>query len=168
MGVLACVLTSVMCESLRAHRLQPARLLCPWDCPDKNTGVGCHALVQGIFLTQGSNCISYASCTGRRALYHWRHLFDGQRLGMCSMLRQTGLGVVLPLRCTASSPGDVADVLHQQSAWTPPPASLRTLGLAPQMPDAWSQSCPWTDHRAWKGPWVCSDAGRLVPVLPLD
>ena len=30
-------------------------LLCPRDSPDKNTGVGCHALLQGIFLTQGSN-----------------------------------------------------------------------------------------------------------------
>ena len=28
------------------------RLLCPWDSPGKNTGVGCHALLQGIFLTQ--------------------------------------------------------------------------------------------------------------------
>ena len=32
-----------------------ARLLCSWDSLDKNTGVGCHALLQGIFLTQGSN-----------------------------------------------------------------------------------------------------------------
>jgi len=31
------------------------RLLCPWDSPGKNTRVGCHALLQGIFLTQGSN-----------------------------------------------------------------------------------------------------------------
>ena len=30
-------------------------LLCPWDSPGKNTGVGCHALLQGIFPTQGSN-----------------------------------------------------------------------------------------------------------------
>ena len=30
-------------------------LLCPWDFPGKNTGVGCHFLLQGIFLTQGSN-----------------------------------------------------------------------------------------------------------------
>ena len=29
--------------------------LCPWDSPDKNTGMDCHALLQGIFLTQGSN-----------------------------------------------------------------------------------------------------------------
>ena len=28
---------------------------CPWDAPSKNTGVGCHALLQRIFLTQGSN-----------------------------------------------------------------------------------------------------------------
>ena len=36
-------------------RLQPARLLCLWDFPIKNTGVGCHFLLQGIFPTQGSN-----------------------------------------------------------------------------------------------------------------
>ena len=33
----------------------PARLLCPWDSLGKNTGVGCHALLQGIFPTQGLN-----------------------------------------------------------------------------------------------------------------
>ena len=31
------------------------RLLCPWNSPGKNTGVGCQALLQGIFPTQGSN-----------------------------------------------------------------------------------------------------------------
>ena len=30
-------------------------LLCPWDFPGKNSGVGCHFLLQGIFLTQGPN-----------------------------------------------------------------------------------------------------------------
>ena len=34
---------------------EPARLLCPWNSPDKNTGVGCHFFLQGIFPTQGSN-----------------------------------------------------------------------------------------------------------------
>ena len=32
-----------------------ARLLCSWDSPGKNTGVGCHFLLQGIFPTQRSN-----------------------------------------------------------------------------------------------------------------
>ena len=31
------------------------QLLCPWDSPGKNFGVGCHALLQGIFPTQGSH-----------------------------------------------------------------------------------------------------------------
>ena len=35
------------------HGLFPARLLCPWDFPGKKTGVGCHFLLQGVFLTQG-------------------------------------------------------------------------------------------------------------------
>ena len=29
--------------------------LCPWDCPGKYTGAGCHFPLQGIFLTQASN-----------------------------------------------------------------------------------------------------------------
>ena len=33
---------------LRPHGLSPTRLLCPWDFPDRNTGVGCHFLLQGI------------------------------------------------------------------------------------------------------------------------
>ena len=32
--------------------LQPTRLLCPWDFPGRNTGVGCRFLLQGIFSTQ--------------------------------------------------------------------------------------------------------------------
>ena len=40
------------------HALEPTRLLCPWNAPAKNTGVGCHFLLQGIFPTQGSNCIA--------------------------------------------------------------------------------------------------------------
>ena len=35
-----------MFDSLRPHGLQPSRLLRPWDFPGKNTGVGCHCLLQ--------------------------------------------------------------------------------------------------------------------------
>ena len=44
-----------MSSSLWSHGLQPTRLLCPWDFPDKNTGVSCQFLLQGIFWTQGLN-----------------------------------------------------------------------------------------------------------------
>ena len=36
--------------TLAIPRAVPARLLCPWDSPGKNTGVGCHFLLQGRFL----------------------------------------------------------------------------------------------------------------------
>ena len=35
-----------MSDSVQPHRWQPNRLLCPWDSPGKNTGVGCHVLLQ--------------------------------------------------------------------------------------------------------------------------
>ena len=35
-----------MSDSVRPHRRQPSRLLCPWGSPGKNTGVGCHFLLQ--------------------------------------------------------------------------------------------------------------------------
>ena len=41
---------SVMANSLQP---QPTRLLCPWNFPGKNGGMGCHFLLQGVFLTQG-------------------------------------------------------------------------------------------------------------------
>ena len=46
---------SVMSDSLRSHGLLSPRLLCPRDFPGKSIGVGCNFLLQGIFLTQGSN-----------------------------------------------------------------------------------------------------------------
>ena len=53
---------STLCDS--------PRLLCPWNSPGKNTGVGCHALLQGIFLTQGLNP-GFLHC--RQILYHLSH-----------------------------------------------------------------------------------------------
>ena len=44
-----------MSDSLQTYGLQPTRLLCPWNSPGNNIGVGCHCLLQGIFPTQGSN-----------------------------------------------------------------------------------------------------------------
>ena len=44
---------SVEPNSLQPHGLEPTRLLCPWDFPGKDNGVGCHLLLQGIFPTQG-------------------------------------------------------------------------------------------------------------------
>ena len=66
--VLAYSATSVMSDSLWTHGLYPARLLCPWAFPGKNTGVGGHFLLQGIFPTKGSKP-HRLHC--RQILYHW-------------------------------------------------------------------------------------------------
>ena len=42
-----------MSDSLQPPELYPARLLCPWNSPGKNTALGSHSLLQGIFPTQG-------------------------------------------------------------------------------------------------------------------
>ena len=60
----------VMSDSLWAHGLYPSRLLSPWEFSSKNTGVGCHDLLQGIFPTQGSNS-GLPHC--RQILYHLSH-----------------------------------------------------------------------------------------------
>ena len=60
-----CVHTQSCLIPLRLNRLQPARFLCPWNFPGKNTGTGCHFLFQGTFPTQGLNpCLL--------CLLHWQ------------------------------------------------------------------------------------------------
>ena len=44
---------SVIPDSLQPHGLQPTGFVCLWDFPGKDTGVGCHFLLQGIFPIQG-------------------------------------------------------------------------------------------------------------------
>ena len=61
---------SVMSDSLQLHGLSPARLLCPWDSPGKNTGVGCYALPQSVFPTHWLNP-GLPHC--RQILYHLSH-----------------------------------------------------------------------------------------------
>ena len=45
-GAAAAAVTSVVSDSVRPYRWQPTRLPHPWDSPGKNTGVGCHFLLQ--------------------------------------------------------------------------------------------------------------------------
>ena len=61
---------STVSDSLQLHEPQPTRLLCPWNSPGKNTGVGCHALLRGIFPTQALKP-GLPHC--RWILYHLSH-----------------------------------------------------------------------------------------------
>ena len=55
-----------MYDSLQPGGLKPAKLLSPWDSAGKDTGVGCHALLQGLFPTQESNLCLHGSCIAGR------------------------------------------------------------------------------------------------------
>ena len=63
--LLSCFSHIRLCETLWTVARQ---LLCPQDYPGKSTGVGCHALLQGIFPTQGLNS-GLLHC--RQTVYHW-------------------------------------------------------------------------------------------------
>ena len=73
---------SVVSDTLLPFRLFPARFLHPWDFPGKNTGVGCHFLLQEIFPTQESNPGLCLLCWQMYSLllshlgspYHWVNL----------------------------------------------------------------------------------------------
>ena len=56
-----------MSDTLPPHRWQPTRLLCPWDSPGKNTGVGCHFLLQCVKVKSASHV--RISATPRTAAY---------------------------------------------------------------------------------------------------
>ena len=68
---------TVLPSSLQPHGLQPTRLLCPWDFPGKDTGVGCHFIFQGIFLIQGSNP-GFLHC--RQSLYRLSYRGSPKRI----------------------------------------------------------------------------------------
>ena len=74
MCVRACSVASVVFHSLWPYGLYPVRLLCLWNSPDKNIGVGCHALFQGIFPTPESNPCLQGLLYFRQVLYPLRHL----------------------------------------------------------------------------------------------
>ena len=64
-----CVLVARLCLTL-CDPMDPTRFFCPWYFSGKKTRVGCHFLLQGIFLTQGSNS---GFLPWRRILYLLSH-----------------------------------------------------------------------------------------------
>ena len=69
-----CALSLQLYPTLQRYGPQPPRILCPWDSPVRNTGVGCHVLLQGVFLTQGLNLRLLSLLHCRQVLYPQSHL----------------------------------------------------------------------------------------------
>ena len=114
----ACSVTSVVSDFLWCCGLQPANLRCPWDSPDDNIGVGCNALLQEIFLTQGSNLRRLHLLHCRRILYCWA---IGEAQLLATIYYQYGLigfyfiqGVIIPY-CGCCGAQVVPDWIQGQS-----------------------------------------------------
>ena len=93
------VLIANLCPTLlQPYGLYPSRLLCPWNSPGKNTVVGSHFLLQGLFPTQGSNpCLLY--------LLHCRRILCHQGSPVVKTLPPNARGM-------SSLPGWAAKVPH--------------------------------------------------------
>ena len=115
-------------------------LLCLWDSPGKNTGVGCHALFQGIFQPRDQTCDSY--------LLHWRAGFlplvlPGKPLSL------TSLALIFPggsdSKESAFNAGDLGSI----------PGSGRSAGEGNGCPLQYSCLENPMDRGAWLGysPW---------------
>ena len=83
---------------LPSHGLYPSRLLCPQDFPGKNTGVGCHFLLQGIFPTQESNP-GVLHC---RQILYWL-LYWATREALNTSYSWTFTALTIPLSTSISS-----------------------------------------------------------------
>ena len=162
------MLVTQSCLALCGPRLWPARVLCPWDSPGKDTGVGCHFLLQMIFLTQGLNpgllhhrwTLSPSEPPGKDASYHPSRFYcTAHSVGKESTCnardpslipgsgRSTGEGIGYPL----------------QYSWASLMAQL--VKNLPVMPETWFQSLGWeyplekgkathSSILAWSIPWT--------------
>ena len=114
----------------------PLTITCPWDSPGQNTGVGSHALLQGIFPTQG---LTRVSCTAGgvfstgppRPCWRQRGRHGGhESASMCGCYSRSRKGRILT-RAAQSS--------HQLGTWSSRPA--------------WQLSrrpcCPWEPVRTY-------------------
>ena len=94
-------------DSVRPHRRQPTRLLCPWDSPGKNTGMGCHFLLQCMKVKSESevaqSCLTLQRPHGLqpfRLLHPWDFPGKSTGVGCHCLLRITGLNYVLKVSTT--------------------------------------------------------------------
>ena len=128
----------------------PARLLPPWDSPGKNAAVGCHALLQGIFPTQGLNAAGLGqdllaeSCAGEGK--------PTERKSRCqclsiSLYRSIYCWFLLSKSCPALvTPWTVVPQAPRQESWSeepyPPPGDLPHPVAEPTSPALQMDSSP--------------------------
>ena len=89
-----------MSDSVRSHSRQPNRLLCPWDSPGKNTGVGCHFLLQCMKVKSkrevAQSCPTLRDSMDCRLLRPWDFPGKSTGVGCHRLLRRILEWVAIP------------------------------------------------------------------------
>ena len=127
-----------MSDSVRPHSRQPTRLYCPWDSPGKNTGVGCHFLLQCMKVNSESEVASHV----RLFATPWTAAY--QPPPSVGFFRQESWSGV-PL----SSPKQLLEILIESWA-TFSQERLRSCGMHLQVKMSWKQKA-WGYHKSSQG-----------------
>ena len=151
-----------MSNSLGPHGLSSSRLLCPWDSPGKNTGVGSHSLLKGIFPTQGWNpgllhsrkilyCLNHPRSNGGAGPQ--REIFTVLRLAG-QEITQLGVEVMVGICQGFRGWGWVGDTLNRENS------------ICKAM-EIWNRSCFETSFEKSNPFWLFSDS-RGDPCMMSD
>ena len=124
-----------MSDSQRPHGLQPTRLLRPWDFLGKSTAVGCHSLLQGIFLTQGSYS-GLLQC--RQIPYHLSHQVKADNtiliLSACVCAQSLSRVQLFVTPWTMAYQVSLSIGFSRSGLPFPPPGDLPDSGIKPSFP----------------------------------
>ena len=133
----ACLVVS---NSLWLHGLWPTRFLCPWNFKGRNTGIGCHFLLLGIFLTQELNL----------HLLHWQ----AHSLSLCCLGSPTNMDMLYstiqscPALCNIMyySQAPLSTGFSRQEYWNslpfPTPGDLPDPRIEPASPESPALQAP--------------------------
>ena len=132
-----CVLSRF--SRVRLFATPRTQLLCPWDSAGRNTGVGCHALLQGIFPARGQTCVSSISCIAgrlfttsatwkpRHAHYSWESLFSWLCRAWGILLPWPGIKPTPRSGGAESEPLGRPGSLRERSSWDGPGHDFRSV-----------------------------------------
>ena len=119
-----------MSDSVRPHRQQPTRLPCPCDSPGKNTGVGCHFLLQCVKV-KGESEVAQSCPTLRdpwTAAYQAPPSMGFSRQEYCSGMALPS-PLWWPMKCQAFAMAAHSSTLAWKIPWTEEPCRLQSMEL---------------------------------------
>ena len=146
-----------MSESVQPHRQQPTRLRHPWDSPGKNTGVGCHFLLQCMKVKSESQVTQ--SCPTLSDTMACRNTWSNRQIWPWNTeWSRAKTNRVLPRKCTGHSKHPLATTqektLHMDITRWSTPKSDWSYSLQPKMEKLYTVNKNKTRSWLWLRTWT--------------